>query len=136
MRKSSLLNQDQQDDAEVNLTPMLDVVFILLIFFIVTTSFVRESGIDVDPPQAATAIPQSQSSILIAISPEGDIWMDRQPVSLAALGPAVARMQAENPLSSVVIQADKASRSGRLVEVMDRLRQAGVERMALAAAQP
>lgn len=132
MRRSRLQNQDQ-DDAEINMTPMLDVVFILLIFFIVTTSFVRESGIEVDPPQASTAEPQSQSSILVAISPEGDIWLDRQPVSLAALGPTVARMQAENPLSNVVIQADKASRSGRLVEVMDRLRQVGVERMALAA---
>lgn len=132
MRRSSLLSQ-QQDDTEVNLTPMLDVVFILLIFFIVTTSFVRESGIEVDPPQASTAEVQAQASILIAITPDGDIWVDRQPVSLAALGPAVARLQAAQPQSGVVIQADKASRSGRLVEVMDRLRQAGVDRIALAA---
>lgn len=132
MRRSSLLNQEQ-DDTEVNLTPMLDVVFILLIFFIVTTSFVRESGIEVNPPQASTAEVQAQASILIAITPDGDIWIDRQPVSLAALGPAVARLQAEQPQSGVVIQADKASRSGRLVEVMDRLRQAGVDRIALAA---
>ena len=127
MRRSSLLNQEQ-DDTEVNLTPMLDVVFILLIFFIVTTSFVRESGIEVDPPQASTAEVQSQSSILIAITPEGEIWVDRQPLALAALGPVVAR-----PQSGVVIQADKASRSGRLVEVMDRLRQSGVDKIALAA---
>ncbi|SFX17879.1 ExbD/TolR family protein [Marinospirillum alkaliphilum] len=132
MRRSSLLSQ-QQDDTEVNLTPMLDVVFILLIFFIVTTSFVRESGIEVDAPQASTAEVQAQASILIAITPDGDIWVDRQPVSLAALGPAVARLQAAQPQSGVVIQADKASRSGRLVEVMDRLRQAGVDRIALAA---
>ncbi|WP_416886280.1 ExbD/TolR family protein [Marinospirillum sp.] len=132
MRRSRLLSQEQ-DDTEVNLTPMLDVVFILLIFFIVTTSFVRESGIEVDPPQASTAEVQAQASILIAISPEGEIWLDREPVTLAALGPRVVRLQAESPQSSVVIQADRASRSGRLVEVMDRLRQAGVDRIALAA---
>ncbi|MFK7160642.1 biopolymer transporter ExbD [Marinospirillum sp. MEB164] len=135
MRRSRLLSQEQ-DDTEVNLTPMLDVVFILLIFFIVTTSFVRESGIEVDPPQASTAEVQAQASILIAISPEGEIWLDREPVTLAALGPRVVRLQAESPQSSVVIQADRASRSGRLVEVMDRLRQAGVDRIALAAQQP
>jgi biopolymer transport protein ExbD len=132
MRRSRLLSQEQ-DDTEVNLTPMIDVVFILLIFFIVTTSFVRESGIDVDPPQAATAEIQSQASILIAITPEGEVWVDREPLALAALGPTVARLQAERPNSSVVIQADKDARSGRLVEVMDRLRQSGIERMSLAA---
>ncbi|WP_027848738.1 ExbD/TolR family protein [Marinospirillum minutulum] len=135
MRRSSLLNQEQ-DDTEVNLTPMLDVVFILLIFFIVTTSFVRESGIEVDPPQASTTEVQSQASILVAITSEGDVWVDRQPLALSAIGPVVARLQAERPQSSVVIQADKASRSGRLVEVMDKLRQAGVDKIALAAQKP
>ncbi|WP_416885241.1 ExbD/TolR family protein, partial [Marinospirillum sp.] len=128
MRRSRLLSQDQED-SEINLTPMIDVVFILLIFFIVTTSFVRESGIEVDPPQAATAQPQSQASILIAISPEGEIWVDREAVSLAALGPSVMRLQAERPQAGVVIQADQNARSGRLVEVMDRLRQAGIQQM-------
>lgn len=132
MRSSRLLSQDQED-SEINLTPMIDVVFILLIFFIVTTSFVRESGIEVNPPQAATAQAQSQASILVGISPEGEIWVDREPLSLAALGPTVARLQAERPNASVVIQADQDARSGRLVEVMDRLRQAGVEQMSLAA---
>lgn len=132
MRRSSLLTQDS-DDIGIDLTPMLDVVFILLIFFIVTTSFVRESGIEVDPPQASTAEVQAQASILLAITSEGDVWVDGQPLPLTALGPVVARLHAERPQSSVVIQADKASRSGRLVEVMDRLRQAGVDKIALAA---
>lgn len=135
MRRNRLLGQEQ-DDTEVNLTPMLDVVFIMLIFFIVTTSFVRESGIEVDPPQAATAAVQSQAGILVAISAEGNVWVDREMVSLAALGPTVARMMAERPQASVVIQADQAARSGRLVEVMDRLRQSGITRMALAAERP
>ncbi|WP_114417143.1 ExbD/TolR family protein [Marinospirillum perlucidum] len=132
MRRSRLLNQEQED-SEVNLTPMIDVVFILLIFFIVTTSFVRESGIQVDPPQAATAESQSQTSILVAISPQGEVWVDGNPQSLASLGPRVARLLSERPQASVVIQADKEARSGRLVEVMDRLRQAGVNNLALAA---
>ncbi len=135
MRRSSLLRQEP-DDTEVNLTPMLDVVFILLIFFIVTTSFVRESGIEVDPPQASTAEVQSQAGILVAITAEGEVWVDRQVVALSALGPTVSRLQAERPQASVVIQADREARSGRLVEVMDRLRQAGIERMALAAEAP
>lgn len=132
MRRTSLLNQEQ-DSTQVDLTPMLDVVFILLIFFIVTTSFVSESGIEVDPPQAATAEVQAQASILLAITSEGEVWVDGQPLTLNALGPVVARLQAERPQSSVVIQADKASKSGRLVEVMDRLRLAGIDKISLAA---
>lgn len=132
MRRTSLLNQEQ-DSTQVDLTPMLDVVFILLIFFIVTTSFVSESGIEVDPPQAATAEVQAQASILLAITSEGEVWVDGQPLTLSALGPVVARLQAERPQSSVVIQADKASKSGRLVEVMDRLRLAGIDKISLAA---
>lgn len=135
MRRSRLLSQEE-DTTQVDLTPMLDVVFILLIFFIVTTSFVRESGIEIDPPTAETAHDESQSSILIAITPEGDVWVDKQALTLTAVGPRVARLQAENPQASVMIQADKNSRSGRLVEVMDKLRLAGIYNISIAATKP
>lgn len=135
MRRSRILTSDD-DATQVDLTPMLDVVFILLIFFIVTTSFVRESGIEVDPPSAVTAQQESQASIMVAITAEGDVWVDKQALTLAAVGPRVASLVAERPQASVVIQADKNSRSSRLVEVMDKLRLAGIYNISIAASKP
>ncbi len=119
--------------SEVNLTPMLDVVFIMLIFFIVTASFVKESGIDVTRPKASTAIRKERGNILIAITANDQIWMDRRQVDPRALRANIERLHAENPQGSVVIQADKASKNGLLVQVMDAARLAGVKSVALAA---
>ena len=122
-----------EEDSEVNLTPMLDVVFIMLIFFIVTASFVKESGIDVNRPDAATAIRQERGNILVAITSTGQIWIDRKQVDPRSVRAHIARLQAENPQGAVVIQADKASKNGLLVQVMDAARLAGVSNVALAA---
>ncbi len=122
-----------QEESEVNLTPMLDVVFIMLIFFIVTASFVKEAGIDVSRPPAATAERKERGNILIAITENDQIWMDRRQVDPRALRANIERLHAENPQGSVVIQADKNSKNGLLVQVMDAARLAGVSNVALAA---
>lgn len=121
------------EELEINLTPMLDVTFIMLIFFIVTASFVKESGIDVNRPAAATAERKERGNILVAITEQGQVWMDKRPVDIRAVRANIERMHAENPQGSVVIQADKNSKNGLLVEVMDAARAAGVYNVSIAA---
>lgn len=123
----------RQDEEEVNLTPMLDVVFILLIFFIVTASFVKESGIDINRPAAATAVRKERGNILVAITPTGQIWIDRRQIDIRAVRANIERLHAENPQGAVVIQADRESKNGLLVEVMDAAKLAGVENISIAA---
>jgi biopolymer transport protein ExbD len=127
-------NQTQvEDESEINITPMLDVVFIMLIFFIVTATFVKEAGIDVNRPDAATAVKQEKANILIAIGPNNDIWIDRRQVDIRSVRPNIERLHAENPQGTVVIQADKESKTDTLIQVMDASRQAGVYNVSIAA---
>ncbi|MBY0400463.1 biopolymer transporter ExbD [Myxococcota bacterium] len=119
--------------AEVDLTPMLDVVFIMLIFFIVTASFVKEAGIDVNRPPAETSEPKDKGNILIAITESGQIWIDRHAVDPSSLQAHIERLHGENPQGSIVVQADKNSQNGLLVTVMDAARDAGVTQIAIAA---
>jgi biopolymer transport protein ExbD len=126
-------HRSREEDAGIDLTPMLDIVFIMLIFFIVTTSFVKESGVDVTRPQAATAERQEQGNILVAIRANGEIWIDRRQVDLRAVRANIERLHAENPEGAVVIQADSDSRTGLLVRVMDQVRLAGVSNISIAA---
>ena len=121
------------EESEVNLTPMLDVVFIMLIFFIVTASFVKESGIDISRPPAATAERKEKGNILIAITSNDQIWVDRRQVDPRALRANIERLHAENPQGSVITQADIESKNGLLVTVMDAARLAGVNSVSLAA---
>ncbi len=122
-----------EDDTEINLTPMLDVTFIMLIFFIVTSSFVKEAGIDVSKPAAVTAEVKERGNILVAITEQGEIWIDKRPVDPRAVRANIERLRAENPQGSVVIQADKNSRNELLVVVMDAAREAGVFDVSIAA---
>jgi biopolymer transport protein ExbD len=124
--------EDDEDDA-VNLTPMIDVVFIMLIFFIVTASFVKESGIDINRPSAATAERKEKGNILVAISADNQIWIDRRQVDPRALRANIERMHAENPNGAVVILADEESKNKLLVMVMDAARSAGVKNVSIAA---
>ena len=126
------LNQDN-DESTVDITPMLDVVFIMLIFFIVTATFIKEAGIDVDKPEAATAVVQEKASILIAIDANDQVWINRRQVDVRSVRSIVERLHAENPKGTVVIQADRESRNDMLVRVMDASRRAGVYDIALAA---
>lgn len=120
-------------ESEVNLTPMLDVVFIMLIFFVVTTSFVKEAGVEVNRPNANTAQQQESANILIAIRPNGEIWMDGRAVDVRAVRANVERLRAEFPESDVVIQGDQQAQVGLLVKVMDQVRLAGITNVAIAA---
>ena len=122
-----------REESNLDLTPMLDIVFIMLIFFIVTTSFIKESGIEVNRPNAETAERDQKGNILVAISENNEIFIDRRKVDLRAIRPNIIRLKAENPEGSVIIQADKASQTGLLVEAMDHIRLAGVQEISIAA---
>ena len=125
--------QPEEEEQEINVTPMLDVVFILLIFFIVTASFVRESGIDVNMPSAQTSEPKDKANILVAIDASGRIWIDRRQIDPRAVRANIERLHVENPQGTLVIQADTDARTGLLVRVMDAARKAGVQDVAIAA---
>ncbi len=133
MRHGTPAWQPEEEEQEINITPMLDVVFIMLIFFIVTASFVKESGIDVNKPSAATTVAKEKANILIAIDANGEIWIDRRVIDPRAVRANIERLHAENPQGTVVIQADDDARTGVLVQVMDAARQAGVYDVAIAA---
>ncbi|HIL38942.1 MAG: biopolymer transporter ExbD [Methylococcales bacterium] len=121
-----------EHNSDIDMTPMLDIVFIMLIFFIVTTSFVKESGIDVNRPTAKTAERKEQGNIIIAIKANGDIWIDKRQVDVRAVRANVARLHAENPLGAVIITADKDSKTDSLVKVMDQVRLAGIMNASIA----
>jgi biopolymer transport protein ExbD len=122
-----------EEENEINLTPMLDVVFIMLIFFIVTASFVKEAGIDVNRPDAPmTESKPEDANILVMINANDEIWIDRRLIDPRAVRANIERMHAENPEGSVVIQANKSSTNKILVEVMDSARQAGVYNISIA----
>ena len=125
--------QEQEEQEEINMTPMLDVVFILLIFFIVTASFVKEAGIEVNRPEAATAVKKERANILVAISDKGEIWINKRRVDERAVQANIERLKAENPQGTVVIQADKKATTDTLIKVMDAARAAGVFDVSIAA---
>ena len=133
MLSTSIKKLSEEEEATVDITPMLDVVFIMLIFFIVTATFVKESGIDVDKPSAATAVVQEKASILVAIDANNNVWINRRQVDLRSVRSIVERLHAENPKGTLVIQADKESKNDTLVQVMDASRRAGIYDIALAA---
>ncbi len=132
MRKKPGMGGDEEEN-EINLTPMLDVVFIMLIFFIVTASFIKEAGIDVNRPEAITADSMEDASILIAISANDEIWIDRKQVDPRAVRASIERMHAENPKGSIVIQADEESTNEMLTVVLVAAKQAGVSNVAISA---
>ena len=123
----------QEEEADIDTTPMLDIVFIMLIFFIVTATFVKESGIDVTRPDAETAVKQNRVAILIAIRDNNEVWINRRQVDLASVRANVEKLHAENPQGGAVIQADREAETGVLVEIMDQVRLAGVGAISIAA---
>lgn len=126
----------QKDEAEINITPMLDIVFIMLIFFIVTTTFIKETGVEVEKPEAISAEDRPEGNILVAIRSNDDIWMQGDQIELREVSTYVGRARAENPEGSVVVIADQGARTGRLIEVMDEVQAAGVSRISVSAENP
>ncbi len=125
----------QRQAAEINMAPMLDMVFILLIFFLVTTSFVKESGVEVQRPTAATARAEKSSSLQIGISSDGQVFAGGRRVDVRSIRAIVERFLAENPDGSVLIVADRETRTGLTVRVLDFCRLAGARRVAVAASR-
>ena len=123
-----------EDSHGIDLAPMLDFVLNLLIFFIITTSFVKEAGVVVTRPDADTAEQRESGNILIAVRDNGEIWMDRHQVDLREVRGLIERMHVERPEDTVVIVADKASRAGLVAQVMDEVRLGGIRDVALGAA--
>jgi biopolymer transport protein ExbD len=126
----------ESEDHGIDLAPMLDFVLNLLIFFIITTSFIKEAGVTVVRPDATTAEHRESGNILIAIRENGDIWMDRKPVDLREVTPMIERLHIERPEDTAVIVADTNSQASVLAEVMDAVRSGGITDVSVAANQP
>lgn len=116
----------EEDQNAIDLTPMLDVVFIMLIFFIVTASFIKEAGIEINRPEATTAMLKKNANILIAVSSSNEVWIDKARVDIRAVKSSIERLHAENPKGAVVIQADDDSDIETLTKVAEAAREAGV----------
>ncbi len=131
MRRRANRSSSEQN-ADIDMTPMLDIVFIMLIFFIVTTSFIKESGIDVNRPSAKTGVTKAQVNIIVGIKANGDVWIDKRLVDFRAVRANVSRLHMENPLGSVIIAADRDTKTQALVQVIDQIRLAGIMSPAIA----
>lgn len=125
-------HSEQEENHGIDLAPMLDFIMNLLIFFIITTSFVKQTGVKVTREEALTAEYKENGNILVAIRPNGEIWMDRRRVSLPEVRATIERMHAERPEDTVIITADRMAENGVLVKVMDQVRAGGIESVSLA----
>ncbi len=123
----------KEDEAEINMTPMLDIVFIMLIFFIVTAAFVKEAGVQVNRPEASHSIQKPRTSILIAVTESDQVWINRRRVEIKALRTTIEKLHSENPRGTIVIQADQRAKAGLTLEVMNAIKQAGIEQITIAA---
>lgn len=130
---AQIRRRKREEEGEINITPMLDIVFIMLIFFIVTTSFVKEPGISPERPFADTAATKERGNIMIAVSDSDQIWMNKNRVELQGIRQLVEAARTENPESSVIIVADQAASTGMVIDLMDQVRAAGITSIALAA---
>lgn len=133
MLNISAARRRQRASAELNIAPLIDMVFILLIFFLVNTSFVKETGIDVNRPTASTAVIKDKGTIMIGIDSNNQVYMDRRQIDVRAVRANVARALAENPEGGVVVVPDRTSDAGVVIAVMDGCREAGAENVSLAA---
>ncbi len=126
----------ERQPAQIDMAPMLDMVFILLIFFLVTTTFVRESGVEVNRPSAVTAEESQQSGMRLGIDAEGRIFVDGNRIDLRSIRAVVERFLARNPEGSIVIVADRKVPTGLTIKALDQCRLAGARRIAVAAEAP
>jgi len=134
MRRS--YTESDYQPVHINVIPLIDVMFFLVLFFVATSSFIRETGVDVNRPTARSAVAQDKANIIVSVTKNGEIWIDRRKVDIRALRANVERMYAENPGSSVIIAADEEAQTGRLVAALDEARLAGVQNVAIATYVP
>jgi len=132
MSDSSRFFTEEEEESQIDLTPMLDVVFIMLIFFIVTSTFVKEAGVDVTRPDAETSVPTESNSIQIGITANNQIWIDKRQIDKRAVRANVEKGLAESPGAAVIIIADALSNTETLIEVMDQARLAGASSVSVA----
>jgi biopolymer transport protein ExbD len=123
----------EEEDAAIDMTPMLDIVFIMLIFFIVTTVFVKEAGIEVNKPDASRAVLHKNANIFVAITEDGGVWLDKREVAVDSVRANIEKLLVEQPTDYVIIQADIKAKHGVVVKVMDQIKAAGVDRISVAA---
>ncbi len=135
MRRQSHSHATPEEESTIDITPMLDVVFIMLIFFIVTATFVKEAGTEVVRPDAETALRQQKANILIAVTANNEIWIDGNEIDERLVKPKIEQLRAENPQGSVVIQADKGSKTEKVMAVMEAANSVGVTNVAIATEQ-
>ena len=122
---------DRGEDSDINLTPMLDVVFIMLIFFIVTATFIKQPGTDIVRPEADTKQPKQSVSVLVAVNASGEIWIDKKRVDAVAVAASIERLHAENPKGGLVIQADREATYEKLKAVLDAARSIGLTEVSI-----
>jgi biopolymer transport protein ExbD len=127
-------SEGESEETGIDLAPMLDFVLNLLIFFIITTSFIKEAGITVNKEQALTAEDEANGNILIAVRPNGDIWMDKRRIDIREVRPTVERLHVERPEDTVVIIADRESQTSVLTQVMDQVKLGGISEVSIATA--
>ena len=129
------MSSDEGNSAGIDISPLMDCVFILLIFFIVTTTFVEETGVDVDKPQAASSVQLEKNSILIALTEKGQVVYGGREIGISGVQPLVKRVLQKEQVP-VIIQADSSAQSGLLVRVIDEAKLAGAEKVSLATRKP
>lgn len=125
-----------QEEEVINLTPMLDVVFIMLIFFIVTATFIKETGVEVNRPDAKTAEQKKHVSLLVGVAADSTVWIDKKKVDIRNVRVIIEQLHAENPKGGLVIQADSKSKTKKVLAIMEAARQVGIKEVAIAAEVP
>ncbi len=126
-------SRSQLEEAQIDMTPMLDVTFIMLIFFITTSSFVKESGVEVLRPNAAEAKARPEANVFVGVTADNQVYVDKRATEVGAVRQMIEVIRAETPIGAVVIQADKRSKTGTVVQVLDQVKMAGVENVSVAA---
>lgn len=130
--KSFRDRQEKMELASIDISPLIDVVFILLIFFVITTTFSRQTGVDINKPKAASSVELSSESLLIAVTREGTIHIHDRQVDINSLRNIIRTSIADNRELSVIITADRNSSTGKVIEVLDECKNAGVVNVSIA----
>ncbi len=122
----------ESDEKVADLTPMLDVVFIMLIFFIVTATFIKETGVEINRPDTQTAEPKKTVSLLVGVGADSSVWIDKKRVDVRNVRPIMEKLHAENPKGGLVIMADSTSRVEKVLAIMEAARNIGITQVAIA----